>query len=90
VSLRVGVITQDALERDNAARMPLARAVNDAHSAATDLFEDFVIAEPPVGIAHRNGVEGGPELIPAHLLLFFLSSLEEADQTEPCAIREMV
>ena len=79
---RVGVITQDAFERDDATRMPLSRAVDDAHPAAPDLFENFVIAKPPMSVADRNGIEGGPELIPAHVLLFFLSSLEEAGEAE--------
>ena len=79
---RVGVITQDAFERDDAARMPLPRAVDDPHSAATDLLENFVIAEPPMRVGDCNGIEGGAELILADVLPFLFSTLEETGEAE--------
>ena len=87
---RVGVITQDAFERDDASRMPLTRAVDDAHPAAPDLLEDFVIAEPPMRVGDRNGIEGGHELIRSHLLLLFLPVRRRQPRQRPCAMREMV
>src|SRR6266566_8242860 len=32
--------------------MPLARAINHAHSAASDFLQNFVIADPPVRVPH--------------------------------------
>src|SRR5207247_1166083 len=32
--------------------MPLARAINDTHSTAPDFFQNLIIAQSPVGIAH--------------------------------------
>src|SRR5437899_862957 len=32
--------------------MPLARAINHPHSAASDLLQNFVIANPPVRVPH--------------------------------------
>src|SRR6266404_5139023 len=45
---RIGVVTQDAFHGDDAPRVALARAIDHAHAAAPDLFENFVIAETPV------------------------------------------
>src|SRR5438094_1848493 len=55
--LRFGLITQDAFQRDNASRMTLARAINDAHPAASDFLQDLIIANPPIGIAHVDVIE---------------------------------
>jgi len=46
------VISQNLLHRDDAARVPLPRAINDAHAAAADLFENLIITQPPIGVAH--------------------------------------
>ena len=35
---RIGVVRHHSLERDDPARMPLARPINDAHSAASDFL----------------------------------------------------
>ena len=32
--------------------MPLARAINHAHSAASDFLQNFVIADPPVRVPY--------------------------------------
>src|SRR6059058_5286379 len=32
--------------------MPLARAINHAHSAASDFLQNFVIADPPMRVPH--------------------------------------
>ena len=55
--LRIGVISQNALYRDDAPRVPLPRAINDAHAAAPDLFENLVITQPPIGVAHIDSSE---------------------------------
>src|SRR5439155_20418006 len=47
-----GVIGTHSLERDDPARMTLARAINHPHSAASDLLQNFVIADPPMGVPH--------------------------------------
>src|SRR5437016_4146869 len=48
--LRIGVITQNALQRDYAPRVPLTRAINNAHPAAADLFEDLIVAKSPIAL----------------------------------------
>ena len=55
--LRIGVITQNALQRDDAPRVPLTRAINNAHPAAADLFEDLIVAKSPIGITHIDLAE---------------------------------
>src|SRR5438046_9048137 len=50
--LRIRVIGKDAFECNDAARVPLPRAINHAHPAAPDLFQNLIIAQPPVGVAH--------------------------------------
>src|SRR5205814_1744845 len=34
-----------------------ARAINDAHPAASDFLQDLIIANPPIGIAHVDVIE---------------------------------
>src|SRR4051794_20344488 len=43
--MRISAITEDALYRDDASGMSLPGAINHAHAAATDLFENFVISQ---------------------------------------------
>ena len=40
----ISVMGQNAFERDDAARMTLPYAINNAHSAAADLFQNLIIA----------------------------------------------
>src|SRR6266705_1972881 len=49
---RIGLIGDYALERDDPARMPLTRAINNAHSAASDFLQNFVVADAPVRVLH--------------------------------------
>ena len=37
--------------------MPLPRAINHAHPATADLFQNLIIAQPPVGVAYVNFTE---------------------------------
>src|ERR671918_2712055 len=37
--------------------MPLPGTINDAHSAASDFFQDLIFAQPPIGVAHFNFTE---------------------------------
>ena len=50
--MRISLITQDALYGDDPLGVSLTRAINHAHPAASDLIEDFVIAEVPFRIRH--------------------------------------
>src|SRR5262245_15649719 len=50
--MRIGLITQHTLYGDDPVGVSLARAVNHAHAAASDLVKDFVIAEVPLRIRH--------------------------------------
>ena len=34
--------------------MPLSRPINNAHPAASDFFENLIIAQPPIGVVHIN------------------------------------
>src|SRR5206468_122748 len=58
--LAIRVITQNALQRDDAARVSLASAINNAHPAAADLFEDLIVAKSPIGVTHID--------LPEHVL----------------------
>src|SRR5437773_5056631 len=50
--MRISAITKDSLYRDDAPGMSLPCAINHAHSAAADLFENFVISQKP-GLVRR-------------------------------------
>src|SRR5579864_1656263 len=58
-----GVETQDPFERDDAARMPLPRAINYAHAATADLFQDFVISHAPLLVRHLGFAEHALEIL---------------------------
>ena len=49
---RIGVIRHDAFERDDTPRVPLASAIDDAHTAAADFLQNLIIADPPMGVLH--------------------------------------
>jgi len=65
--MRAGVIAEDAFEGDNAPGMSLARAINYAHAAASDLLEYLVIAHAPVFVRDLGFAE--------HTLEYFTGSL---------------
>src|SRR5207244_11072039 len=46
---RISVVTQNPFQRHDAARMSLPRTINYAHAAASDLFQNLIVAEPPIG-----------------------------------------
>ena len=58
---RIAVITEDALQGNDPSRVPLSRTINNAHSAAADLFQDLIIAQPPLRVADINLGECGVE-----------------------------
>jgi hypothetical protein len=45
-------MSEYAFHRNDPAGMLLARAINHAHSATPDLFQDFVVTEAPLCISH--------------------------------------
>ena len=45
--VRICLIREDALHRDDPAGVPLACAINDAHAAASDFLQDLVMTEAP-------------------------------------------
>jgi hypothetical protein len=45
--MRISAITKDPLYRDDAPGMSLPCAIDHAHAAAADLFENFVISQEP-------------------------------------------
>src|SRR5262245_18026036 len=48
---------RNTFERHDPARMPLSRAINDAHPSAPDLFKNLIIPEEPIPILTRDVVE---------------------------------
>src|SRR5882724_4345525 len=50
--LRISVVRQNPFQRDDPPRMPLPGAINNPHPATPDLFENLIIAQSPIGIAH--------------------------------------
>src|SRR5205823_1398841 len=83
---RVGVITQDALQRYDPARMPLARAIDHTHPPAADLFQDFVVAQPPLRIGHRYCVE---RLSEARRVRILVGNSSVQETTETKAVRDV-
>ena len=55
--LGIGLKTQDPFQGHDAARVSLTRAVNDSHAAAPDFFQNLIVTDPPIGIAHVDFVE---------------------------------
>jgi hypothetical protein len=50
--MRISLITEYAFYGDDPVGVSLASAVDYAHTAATDLIKDFVIAEVPLRVWH--------------------------------------
>src|SRR4029077_16472305 len=48
---------QNALERHDATRMPLSRAINYAHPPASNFFENLIIAQQPICVVTMNLAE---------------------------------
>src|SRR5205085_3827705 len=63
---RIRVIAQDALQRDDAARMALLCAIHHAHPAARNLLQDFIISEPPFSVRNVDLTE---ELLETRVIL---------------------
>ena len=71
-------MSQDALHGDDAAGVALPRAINHAHAAASDLFEDLVVAEAPLFVRHVRFREHAFEDLSGCLALSCQSLAEEA------------
>src|SRR6516164_5839021 len=48
---------RNTFERHDPARMPLSRAINDAHPSAPNLFKNLIIPEQPIPILTPDVVE---------------------------------
>jgi hypothetical protein len=55
--LGIGLKTQHPFQGDDAARMSLTRAINDAHATASDFFKNLIVTDPPISIAYLDFVE---------------------------------
>jgi hypothetical protein len=55
--LRVGVIRQNAFQRYDAPGVPLPGPINDAHAAASDFFQNLIIAYAPIGVTYVKFTE---------------------------------
>ena len=82
---RIGVIGHHSLERDDPARMPLTRAINHAHSAASDFLQNLVIANPPVRVPHFVFGEDRFERFAGCLAITLESLPQRAAQAKPIA-----
>jgi hypothetical protein len=60
----------------------LPGAIDHAHPAAADLFEDLVVTQPPMRIAHGHGSEGGVELFRCELFFFLRPGLQKASEAK--------
>jgi hypothetical protein len=74
----IGVITQNAFHRDDAAGMALARAIDDAHPTPADFFEDFVVTETPVLVWEIDFGERADERFRVAFLVRVEAALEQA------------
>ena len=68
--LGIRVVRQNAFERHDPARMPLSRAVNDAHPAASYFFQNLIIPKKPIPILTMYVAE---QIIQGRLRLGMLS-----------------
>src|SRR6266496_3465808 len=50
--MRICVMREDTLDRDDPARVLLARSINHSHAAAADLLQNFVMTEAPLCVGH--------------------------------------
>src|SRR5438270_1472426 len=64
--------------------MPLSRPVNDAHPATPDFFQNLVITEPPIDVAHVDFIEDALERL-VILSLSAQTSIEQAVQAQTAA-----
>ena len=55
--LGISVVRQNALERHDPTRMPLSRPINYAHPAASDFFQNLIIAQKPIPVLTLNFAE---------------------------------
>src|SRR2546429_8634797 len=81
----MGVIGHHSLESDDRARRPLARAINHAHSAASDSLENFVIADPPMRVPHFIFGKDRFERFTGCLAITLESLPQRAAQAKPIA-----
>src|SRR6266566_3966651 len=65
--------------------MPLARAINHAHSAASDFLQNFVIANPPMRVPHFVFGEDRFERFTGCLAITLESLPQRAAQAKPIA-----
>src|SRR6476661_8305790 len=77
----IRVIIQNAFYGDDPLRVSLAREINYAHAAATDLVENFVIAQAPLLIRHVHLGDCTFKNCSRHLVPSFQSLPQEATDT---------
>src|SRR6266404_3122948 len=81
---RIRVKAQNALQRNDAERMSLACAINHAHAATPDFFQDLIITNPPIGVANIDFIEnrlqrlGGIRFAPE-------TAAQQTSQTKPAS-----
>jgi hypothetical protein len=78
----IGVVTKDALYGDDATGMALSRAIDHAHPATANLFENLVIAEPPVLVGQIYFGENPNERFRITFILRIEPGFEQTADTE--------
>ena len=58
---RIGVMAEDAFERDDATGMALPGAINYPHATACDLIQNLIVAETPLRVVKVDLTEDGSE-----------------------------
>src|SRR6476620_2380350 len=76
--MRISAITKDPFYRDDAPGMSLPGAIDHAHAAATDLFENFVISQEPCLVWRVHFGEDGLKRRLRYTVTRFQSLAQEA------------
>src|ERR1700730_9221828 len=76
-------MSEDALHRDDPARVLLARAINHSHAAAPDFLQDFVMTKAPFAVGHVRFCEDAFERFTGRLTLGFKSLAKETVDAGP-------
>jgi len=74
----ITVIIQHPFQSDDSSRGRVARAINDSHAAATDFFQNTVVAQLPIAVRNIDRREERVEILDVR---FFLRSQSVAQQT---------
>src|SRR6202011_5867533 len=78
----IAVIIQPPFQRDDSPRGRVPRPINDAHAAATDFFQNTVIAQLPVAVGNIDSGEKRVEVLDVRFLRI-KSAAQQTTYAEP-------